>query len=230
MIYRWILVHCGKKTHFRNLASQVMCYFMIQAMHSLPSPCSVLSTIRFPILLLLLSSLDIYSPDPNNAWQQSFMSWGHHLLVLSPSPHLLTPKGFDKRKPMFTKAIIHQEPVKNDFSLWLRSICPRSHLKPKNISSLKYAISLWMKRLFAQYCCKCHSEPCTLHMCKSLAKSQSHNLPSKPLQASTCQKKTRTRIRKVCNSFLHLMRKEWLGIVWAFSIMIPAKGKSSVPT
>lgn len=114
--------------------------FMIQAMHSLPSPCSVISTIHFPILLLLLSSLDISPADPNNAWQQSFMSSGHHLLVLSPSPHLLTPKGSDKRKLVCTKAIIHLEPVNNYFSWCLSRTYPQTHFKPKNTSSLKYVL------------------------------------------------------------------------------------------
>lgn len=195
-------------------------------MHSLPSPCSIISTIHFPILLLLLSSLEIYSPEPNNAWQQSFTSSGHHLLVLSPSPHLLTPKGSDKGKPMLTKAIIHLEPVKNDFFFWLRSVYPQSHLKPKNISSLKNVISLWTKRLFAHQHCKCHSEPCTLHMCKSLAKKSVTQPPKKACASLYLAKMTRTRIRKGGNSFLHLMRKEWLGIAWAFRVKTRPKQKA----
>lgn len=169
-----------------------------------------------PPATLLLSSLDTYPPDPNNAWQQSFMSSGHHLLVLTPFPHLCILKRFDKRKPVFTRAGIHLEPVQNDFSTWLRSVYPQSQLKPKNISVSKYLFSLWMKRLFACYCCKCHSKPCILHMCKRWIKRQSRNLPNKPLQTFTCQEKTRTRIMEVCNCFLHLMSKVWLGIEQAF--------------
>lgn len=236
-IFKWFIgdyyVHCGKSTHFRNLASQEMFYFIIQAVLSLPSPSSVISTSPLPYLpptTLLLSFLDTYPPDPNKAWQQSFLSSGHHLLALPPSPHLFILKGFDKGKPVFTRARIHLDPVTNDFSIWLRSVYPQSQLKPKNKSASKEIFSLQMKRLFAYCCCKCPSKPCVLHMCKSLMKSQSHNLPSKPLQAFTCQEKTRTRIMKVCNSFLHLMSREWLGIEGAFRIMTLAKRKSSVPT
>lgn len=204
------------------MASQEEFCFMIQAAHS---SITMFWNITNPFPYLPTTTLLLYSypPDPNNAWQQSFVSSGHHLLALPPSPHLFIPKGFNKRKPVFTRARIHLEAAKNDFSIWLRSVYPQSQLKPKNISASKYLFSLQMKRLFVYYCCKCHSKPCLLHMCKRLIKSQSHNLPSKPLQVFTCQEKTRTRIMKVCNSFLHLMCKEWLGIEWVFRIMTLAK-------
>lgn len=155
-------------------------------MHSLPSPCSVISTIHFPILLLLLSSLDISPPDPNNAWQQSFMSSGHHLLVLSASPHLLTPKGSNKRKPMLAKAVIHLEPVKNDFSFCLRSIYPQTHFKPKNVPSLKKRHFIMNEETSCTI--SLQMPQWTLHITLQKFGSQSHNLPSKLLQAFTCQK------------------------------------------
>lgn len=121
-IFKWFIgdyyVHCAKSTHLRNLASQERFYFMIQAVCSLPSQSPVTSAIHFPIFLLLLSYSLPWTPalqtqtmvDSNRPGPQDIT-----FLPFSPALHLCIPKGFGMRRPEFTRARIHLEPLRATF-------------------------------------------------------------------------------------------------------------------
>lgn len=151
MIYRWLLCELCKEQTLEKpgIPGKVLFYDSSHALSSITKSCNISSPLPYlPPTTRLLSSLDTCPPDPNNGWQQSSRSSGHHLLALPPAPHICIPKGFGMRRPEFTRARIHLEPLKGNLCIWLKSMYLHSWLKPKNVPASNYYYCHYEQRDF----------------------------------------------------------------------------------